>query len=169
MSTARLHLWEISEAEEALAERLAEAEGELTPELEAEFDSLAGSFEDKAERIALYARELEANAKAAREEEARLAGIRKALDRKATKLKDYLRWQMEKTGRHRVETPKARIRIQDNSRPSIRWTGSLDALPEGFRKVTVAPDTALAYEAWQDMGEAPEGFVVEQGRHLRIY
>lgn len=167
-AASRLHLWEIADGIQALGERIAEAEGELTPELEAEWDRLEGSLESKVENTALYIRELEANAEAAKAEEKRLAAIRKALEGRAEGLKGYLQYQLARAGRDKVETPKARGRIQANSRPSIRYMGDPADLPDTYRKVTVSVDRTAAYEAWKREEELPDGFVVETGSHIRI-
>lgn len=165
-AATRLKLWEITDELDAIGEALAESGGELSPELEAELDALQGALEEKVERIALFIRECEANADATEAEERRLAAIRNAFQSKAKGLKSYLLAHLERTGRSAVNTPLARVRIQANSRPSIRFAGS--EIPEEFRRVEIALDGQRAYEAWKAGTPLPEGFVVDLGRHLRI-
>lgn len=164
-----LHLWEIADGIQALGERIAEAEGELTPELEAEWDRLEGSLESKVENTALYIRDIETDAEKAKAEEQRIRAIRTALENQASRMKDYLQFQLARAGRDKVETPKARVRIQANSRPSIRYTGDPADLPDAFKRVRVDVDGTAAYEAWKREEELPEGFVVETGSHLRVF
>lgn len=164
-----LALWQITDAEQALAEKLMATGGEMTPELEQEWEALEGTFDAKAERIALYVRELQTSAAAAKEEADRLQGIHEAYATRAKRLKEYLKHHMERTGRLKVETPRARVWVQKSGgRPSIWWSGLPDTIPSGFRRVTVSLDGEAAREAL-DAGALPEGFVVGQvGTSLRI-
>lgn len=169
MEAARLHLWEISDAHEALAEKLEQAGGEITPELEAEWDTLTGSFEAKAEGCALYVRELSANAAAAKEEADRLEALYKSLAAKAQRMKAYLQHNMERVGRKDLKTPKVHVWVQANGgRPGIRWTLPAESLPVQFRRVTVEVDSQAVQDAYE-ANALPDGFVVsERGRSLRI-
>lgn len=168
MSTAALKLWEVGDELSEIAVLIMEAEGELTPELAARLDMMEGAFEDKIERIALKVRELEANARAAKEEADRLARIQRSFTNAAKRLKDYTLFEMQRVGKDRVETIRAKVRVQQNGRPSIRWTLDPDSAPEAYRRTTVTVDTQAAYEAWKEGETLPEGFTVETGSHLRI-
>lgn len=168
MSAMNMRLWEIADELEAIGGMIAEADGELTPELEAKLNAMEGAFNDKVERIALAVRNYEANAEAAKMEEDRLAGIRKSHERSAEGLKRYLLLTMRHAGNLKVETPRARVRVQKNGQPSITWTRSVDDLPEDYRRVTVAPDLALVRDTLKAGGEPPDGFTVDYGFHVRI-
>jgi hypothetical protein len=161
-------LWDISNDLEAIAAELGEAGGELTPELEARLDALEGAFEAKVERVALASRSYLASAEAAKLEEARLAAIRKAYEARSDGLKRYLLASMRRVGTLKVETPRARVRVQKNGQASITWTHDLDALPDAYRRVTVTPDLALVRDTLKAGGEPPEGFAVDYGYHVRI-
>lgn len=164
-----LTLYDIPARYRELEEQIIEADGELTPEVEAELDSLQDAFERKAEYIALLSREARAEAKAVKEEEDRLKARRTAAENRESRLKDYLQACLTRAGVDRVEGDRIKARIQDNSRPSIRWMGEEDAIPEPFKRVRVDLDGSAAYETWKDGEPLPEGFVVETGRHLRIW
>ena len=168
MSAMNAHLWEIADELETVAALIAENGGELTPELEARLDAIAGAFGDKVERVALAIRSYEANAEAAKLEEERLGAIRKSHERSAAGLKRYLLGCMRNAGVPKVETPRARVRVQKNSMPSIAWTQDMDALPDGYRRVTVAPDLQRVRDDLKAGAVPPEGFVVEYGQHVRI-
>ena len=58
---------------------IAENEGDVDAALEKALDEIAGAFDEKAERVALYIRERHALAKAIKEEEDRLAARKDAL------------------------------------------------------------------------------------------
>lgn len=166
----RLALWEISDALTEIGEKIADGGGELTPELEAQLDAMEGAFEEKAERIALFVKECEANAVAAHMEATRLSAIARHFETKASGLKDYLLAAMNRSGRTSVKTHRARIWTQKNGRPSIRYAGNIDALPpEYIRTKTMREvDTQYAYVEHQAGAKLPDGFIVDHGTHLRI-
>ena len=163
---ATLKLYELADAYERIAEALIENGGELTPELSAELDAIEGAFEAKVERVALYVRNLLATAEAADAEAARLAALARTRRQGAEGLKGYLMAQLDRVEKPKVETPLVVVRIQKNSRPSIQWPDT-QAIPEAYQRVTVSLDGQKVYQDWK-AGTLPSGFVVEQGRHLRI-
>jgi len=169
MEASKLRLWEIASELDVIGELIADAGGELSPDMEARLDAMEGALEEKVERIALFVRECEANEKAAAFEVERLQAIGKSFERKAAGLKGYLHRHLQRIGKTKVETARARVRVQQNSRPSIRWM-STDQPPAPYLKTqtVTTTDTALAYEEWKAGNELPAGFVVEQGSHLRI-
>jgi len=148
---------------------IAEAGGELTPELEERLDALEGAFDAKVERIALLVQREAGIANMAKDEADRLSAIRKSHQSTADGLKGYLLNQMLRSDRLKVETPKARVRVQRNGMPSIQWTKDPEELPEAYKRVTVAPDLALVREELKAGAGVPEGFTVEYGHHLRIF
>lgn len=169
MEASRITLWEISDELREIAETLVENGGELTPELGERLDAMEGAFEEKAERIALYVRECEANAIAAQVEADRLAAIAESFGRKAQGMKDYLLFSMRRTGHAKITTPRVKIWEQKNGRPSIKCILAPSLMPAAFVKHPPAVvDTELAYQEWKQGNPLPEGFVVEQGSHLRI-
>ena len=166
MTSSTLRLYELADAYERIAEALIENGGELTAELAVDLDAIEGAFEAKVERVALYVRNLLATADAADAEAARLAVLARSRRQAADGLKGYLMAQLDRVEKPKVETPLIVVRIQKNSRPSIQWPDTLP-IPEGYQRVTVSLDGQKAYSDWK-AGTLPSGFVVEQGRHLRI-
>jgi len=163
-----MKLYEIVDQIQELGTILAEHEGELTDDLEARWDEIAGSLDEKVENTALFVRDLQASAEAVKAEEKRLKRRRRALENKAARLKDYLHHQVARGGVRKIETDRVVVRIQRNSRPSIRWMGEEDAIPEAFRRVKINADTQAVYQQIKSGGELPDGFAVEWGDHLRI-
>jgi len=161
-----LKLYELADAYEQIAEALIENGGELTPELAAGLDAIEGAFEAKVERVALYVRNLLVTADAADAEAVRLGALARSRRQGAEGLKGYLMAQLDRVEKPKVETPLVVVRIQQNSRPAIQWPDTLP-IPEGYQRVTVSLDGQKAYSDWK-AGTLPSGFVVEQGRHLRI-
>jgi len=166
---ASMRLWELGDELERIGFEIFENEGELTPELEARLDALEGAWEDKVERVALYVRSQVVLGLAADIEVCRLDRIKRSHERAADSLKSYLLREMERMGKSKVETARARVRVQANGgKAVIRWTGEPDAIPDGFRRVEIYPDGAAVQHAHRE-GTLPDGFVVEaRGKHIRI-
>lgn len=72
-------------------------------------DELQEQFEDKAENIALYVKNITAEAEAVRSEEKKLAERRRTMERKTERLKAYLSEAMTATGTNKISTPKTVI------------------------------------------------------------
>jgi hypothetical protein len=168
-ATKGLTLYDLPDAIRAVEERIIEAEGEITPEIEEQLDHLEGAFERKVEYLALLSREAKAEAAAVKQEEDRLKARRTAAENRERRLKDYLHASMRRLGVDRIEGDRAKVRVQDNTRPSITWVGEDDAIPEGFKRVTVSVDSTAAYDQWKAESELPEGFRVEVGSHVRVW
>lgn len=170
MTVATLKLWEVGDELTEIAGLIMEAGGELSEELEERLAAMEGAFEEKVERIALKIREMEANAEAAKAEAARLARIQKTFANTAKRMTEWLHYEMGRANVKRVGTHRVKVWVQNNGRPSIRWTRAVEDAPAAYRKTvtTVSVDTQAAYEAWKEDEELPEGFTVERGTHLRI-
>ena len=164
----KLTLYDLPDAIREIEDEIIEAEGELTPEIEARLDALGEEFERKAEYIALLSREAKAEAKAVKQEEDRLKARRTAAENRERRLKDYLHACMTRMGIPKIDGDRAKVAIQKNGRPSITWMGEEDAIPDAFRRVTVSVDGTAVYNEWRAGSELPEGFEVEVGTHVRV-
>jgi hypothetical protein len=138
-------------------------------------ERVEGNLKEKVRRVALVVMNLTASAKAAAAEAERIAAMARSYDRQAESLKRYLMFQMQRAGATRVETPTVKLRIQKNTRPSIRCTSA--EIPEEFRRVRVEFDGQAAYKALKAANRLPQepgrvqvdGLVVELGQHIRIW
>lgn len=82
------------------------------------FDTLDGieqEFEVKAESIAVYIKELNAESEALKQEEDRLKARRKANDSRINSLETYLKNCMNQIGRTKINAIKASISIRNNA------------------------------------------------------
>ncbi len=172
-------LYQISDAREILETWLSETEGELTPELEAMLDELNGKADEKIERVALFIRETLANAEAIKTEEVRLNARRKAREKAAESLKEYLHREMDRLGKTKVQGLLATVAIQKNP-PSV--TCALDdamlrmakesgsVLGEFVREVPASYriDRDAAMVAYKMGGQLPPEIVITAGSHVRI-
>ena len=164
-----LRLYEIPDRLREIEAQIIEAEGEITPEIEAELDGLEEAFNRKAEYIALLSREAKAEAAAVKQEEDRLRARRTAAEKREKRLKDYLQACMIGADVERIEGERAKIRRQRNGRPSITWHGEPEDAPEEYRRLTVTVDTQQAYDDLRDGAELPDGFEVIWGEHVRVW
>lgn len=120
-----------------------EETGEVfTPE---DIDEVQASFEEKAENVALYIKNLEANAAAIKAEEEALRARRQRDERHAERLKTYLLDCMNQVGKRTFETPKAALSMRKTKSVHI---SDESAIPPEYCKTTVktAPDKrAIGY------------------------
>lgn len=161
-------LYEIASDVGAIVDRLIESDGVLDDETEAAFDTLTGALDAKIERCALAVRALDAAATAAKVEADRLAKLATARTNAAKRLKEYMQSCMAIADTRKVETDLVRVSIVKNSRPSIRWTGEDEAIPDSLARVRREFDGQAAYAAWKAGEVLPANAYVEQGEHLRV-
>ena len=160
-------LYALGDELEEIVDAIVELEGELTPELAERLEDIGGAFDEKVERCALFIQNLTAMAKVAESEAKRLRELAEVRTKTAARLKAYVKEQMQRTDRTKIETGRVKAWIQRNGRPSINWPGPDDTIPKGFERVMVMLDGTKAYEAHK-AGTLPEGFEVDHGSHLRI-
>ena len=162
-----MRLYELPTELRLIEQQIAEADGELTPELEAALDQLQAEFADKAEWIALMVREAEAEAEAYKIEETRLRERRRAAENKATRLKTYVHEQMQRMGVDKIRGALAQVSVVNNSRPTVRWSEDVE-LPDAFARVKRELDANAVLVHVGIYGQPPEGAIVETGTHLRV-
>lgn len=86
--------------------------------LAAWFDTLTAleeEFDIKAENIAVYIKNMSAEVKAMKDEEASLRRRRQAFEKSVERMKGYLIGAMNAIGRQKIEMPKARLSIRRNA------------------------------------------------------
>lgn len=126
MSMPAIKLWEAVDAIEIVRDWLAEHdeemranEGVVPPELAELLDQVSTTFEVKAERVALFIREMVATGKAIKEEEERLRARRKSIESTVDGMKRYLEVNMLAAEKMRIEGKLVTLRIQKNP-PSLQ-------------------------------------------------
>lgn len=178
-----LKLWEYVDDYQAVLswmeeqeDQIRDAGGVLPVELETLLDQIETDLTEKVKRTALVARNLEANARAAKLEAERLSQLCKSYARQAKALKAYLKLQLQRAGIPKLETDTVRVRIQASS-PGVHVRPGAD-IPEAYRRVKVEFDARAALEALRRQRLIPngigtfevvDGLVVKRGTHLRIY
>ena len=160
-------LWELGSGLDLISEEIAANGGELTEELEARLDALEGDFSAKVERVALYIRQLQVTAEAAKAEKDRLAALEKRYTTEAEGLKAYLLRHLEHHGQAKVETARVRVRVQA-SPESVRWIGGTFDIPMNYLVTKFSFDAKQAKQDKQDGVGLPEGIEFSKSTHLRI-
>lgn len=181
MAKATLHELVIGERG-ALSELLEETEGEFTVQIEQLLTELNLKIDDKLESVGLYILGQIAQAKAIKEEEARLAARRKAVERGVEGLKGYAERMMREAGKTTVKGTRCTVALQKNppavrgelTEETLRALAAIEASAEAeIRLVRRIPESfTLDRRACLELAKAgdqlPEGLTIEQGDSLRI-
>jgi hypothetical protein len=121
MTASTLKLYEATDAIEIVRdwilehdEELRANEGALPDELAELLAKVEGDFNQKAERVALFIREMLATGKAIKIEEERLYARRKSMENAADRLKRYLEMNMLVAEKMRIDGKLVTLRIQKN-------------------------------------------------------
>jgi hypothetical protein len=137
-----------------------------TDTLKDTLESIQEAIEDKAENIGKLIRCLEADCKAIKEEEQRLADRRKSIENKIIGTKEYLFNQMEVSGIDKVKRPTLTVSIQNNP-PSVEIADE-SLIPSDYMLPQPSKiDKKAILTALKD-GLIIEGCSMKQGRGLRI-
>jgi len=158
-----MKLYELAQNYAQLMEMAEEMESDaLVDTLEA----LQDAIEDKAENIAKLIKNLEADAKAIKEEEQRLADRRRSIENKVNRLKEYLQQQLEIAGLQRVKRPTITVAIQNNP-PSVEITDEKLIPSEYMIPQTPKIDKKAILERLKN-GETVPGCTLKQTKGVRI-
>lgn len=156
-----MRLYEINAALEDLLNQVDPETGELTCDLDA-LEALSIEREEKLEGLALYCKNLTAEAEAIRNEEKALSERRKALENKANRAKDFLNLNLSgekfQTARVAVSYRKSKaVEITDDTR---FWAYGISH-PEVVRRKEPEPDKVAIAAALKNGQEIPGAELVE--------
>jgi transcriptional regulator of heat shock response len=124
------------------------------------------ALEDKVENMAKFIRCLEADAKAIKEEEQRLADRRKALENRVSSVNEYLQNQMEVAGLDKVKRPTVTVSIQNNP-PSVEIADE-SLIPSDYMIPQPSKIDKKSILSALKEGLVIEGCSMKQGRSVRI-
>jgi len=164
-----LHLYELAEEAVAFDELLSMDDGEWTAEAEMLATELAAKLTAKADAFGGYLRGLETQAEAIKEEEARLAARRRAVQNKAERLKRYGLAALQLAGRPRLDGDLFTLAVQNNP-PSVAITVGVDALPAQYVRTIPEqrePDKTAIRDALK-RGETIDGAALITTQSLRV-
>lgn len=132
-------------------------------------ESISGDLEAKSVNVASFVRNLEASAEQIKEAEAAMAARRKAIEKRAANVRQYLLDNMLAAGITKIECPYFKLAVRDNppsvviNEPSLIPDAYLTDPPPPPR----APDKALIKKAIQDGFDVP-GAHLARGKRLEI-
>lgn len=163
---ATLKLYEISNDYLRALEGLAELE-DLPPEAIADtLEGIEGAWEEKALNVARYVRNLEAEASAIEEAKRRMEARARAASHQASRLKDYLRTELERTG---LKPKAADLALRVQSNPPFVVVDDEAQIPGAFKE-TETITRLLKAEIGRALkaGEAVAGAHLERSTRLVI-
>ncbi len=112
-------------------EALSDPDLELPEEAIADtLEGLEGQLDEKAINVAAFMRHLEATAAAIKDAEERMARRRRAIEKRAADLKEYLKMNMEAAGITKIESPWFELAIRRNP-PAVAITDP-NRIPDEF-------------------------------------
>ena len=145
---------------------------ETPEEMETALDAYMGIMDDfagKAENYVKLMRNTDAEAKALRDEEKRLAGRRKACENLSARLKENLRQNMDFAGIKSMTAGVFKLAIQKNGGRAPVVIEDEAKIPEEFWDITRTLNKSRLYEAMAVDGEIIDGaYIGEPGESLRI-
>lgn len=129
-------------------------------------ESLNAQFEEKAESVACYIKNLAAFADDLKAEEGTLSARRKSAERRIDSMKKYLTSCLESVGKDKVETVRARISFRKSVQVQIEDEA---ALPADYVTTTVtkSPDKTAIKKAIQG-GQDVTGASLVEKRNIQI-
>lgn len=139
--------------------------GEDNEELAAVLNSLGEEIEDKAENIAKILKNNEADIKAFKEEEKRLAERRKVLENSNKRLKEYLEENMKMTGKTKFKSGTFSFNIAKN--PASVEITNVDMISSDYKTYTEVLDKKAILQDLKD-GKDVQGAILKQTESLRI-
>ena len=160
-----LSLYQITSAFPALMES-EEITEEDKNKIEAE---LAMLLQEKSQNIIGYLRNNELTIEAMKAEEKRISDVRKALENRNNKFKEYVKECMENNGITKIETGLGTISIA-KSPVSVEIINE-EAIPSEFKQeiVTVKIDKMKIKENFKETGEIPDGVnIITTNTNLRV-
>lgn len=132
-------------------------------------EGLSGDLEIKATNVAAFAKNLEASAEAIKRAEEQMAARRKAIEKRADRIRAYLKENMERTGILKIEAPQFCVAIRKNP-PSVHVEAP-ELVPAEFYKVPPPPPPSLDKKAVAEAlkaGKDVPGCRLEQGTRIEI-
>ena len=161
-------LWEIDNEIRLFLDKLVSSVDEETGELididPSELEALTAAREAKWESIALYYKNLTADATAIKTEEDNLKARRESLEKKAERLKNLLSASMLAAGEPKLGTSKCAVSFKASDRLVI---DDLSKIGEEYTKVEIKPNKADIKRAIK-AGEKIEGAHIEACQNIQI-
>lgn len=128
-------------------------------------DGISAMIDDKLQATVCVIKEMEAEAKKFDDEIKRMSEIKKSYSNTASRLKEYIRFEMEKSG---IEKSKGLFSISLGKPTKVVEISSSDDLPDKFKKISISADKTAIASALK-AGEAVSGAsLVDGNKRLTI-
>lgn len=163
--TNSLTLFQLSAEHRALAERLAD-DGLDEATIADTLDSEAGEIEARAVNIVQIAQSFESLAEAIREQERRMAFRRGVLERRAARIRDYVRDAMQLAGIQKIDCPLFSVSVRENP-PSV-VVYDYEQLPMLYLREPAPVPDKVAIAAALKAGKDVPGAHLERTTSLRV-
>lgn len=133
-----MKLYEIAEKHNNALLAMADIDGLDESVINDTLEALEGEFNDKALSVASFFQNIEAEIKAMRDAEKRIAERRKIKESSVKRLKDYLLREMQRTGISKIECPQFQISLRNN--PDSVEIVDENLIPNEFKRVVYEID-----------------------------
>lgn len=157
-------LFELATEIREVADKLADMD--IDPQTVADtLESITLPFEQKAASVSAFIRNMEATAEQIKQAEAEMAKRRRAMENRASHIREYLLAQMQRTGITKIESPLFRISIRNN--PESVVIDSEAQIPADYMReipATYSPDKTLIRAALQDGYDVPGAHLARSQR-----
>lgn len=160
-----MKLYEIAASIEAALSQTDE-DGQFLPGVEKDLDALDMLLTDKAEGIAAYMAQLDAESTAYSDQIDRLKDLKSSAENRRDRLKEYLKGTMERLGTTSIATKLFKLSVCKNSMPTVKLSGEL--IPPQYQRATVTLDAKKVIEDFRECRPIPDCLSVVQGTHLRV-
>jgi hypothetical protein len=160
-----MKLYEITEQFRKLDDFIPEIDSEEQAQAYTElFDWLQGTLEEKIEGLCAVIANADAESVALKAEIDRLTKRKRASEAKVDRLKDYMKFELDRMQQKQVKTGVWSVTVQDNP-PSCKVDES--SLSDSWWKVERKPDISKVKDALK-AGEKVDGAWLERTRSVRI-
>ena len=132
-------------------------------------ESLSGDLETKAINVSMFIRNLETSAEQIKAAEEQMYARRKAIEKRAASIKEYLLANMQRTGISKIECPHFKIALRDNPE-SVVIAMDADIPAEYMRQPETPPPAAdkAAIKAALKLGVVIAGCSLERKQRIDI-
>lgn len=161
-----LTLYQLADDYLAAAEQLADLE--MPPEVVQDtLESMIGDIQVKATNVAMVIRNFEAQAEAIREAEKQMASRRKSIEYRAEQIKEYLLYNMQRTGINEISCPYFAIKRKLNPGKVVIH----GAVPEEFLRHPEPPPPEVDKKAIAEYikaGNSPDWAELKRDERIEI-
>jgi hypothetical protein len=124
-------------------------------------ESVSGDLTAKAVNVAMFIKNIDATAEAIKQAEKEMAERRKALEKKAESIRDYLKYNMQACNMTKIECPYFALTLKKN--PPAVVVDDVDAIPNNL---FVCPEPPLPFPDKKAIAQLLKEGVEVPGAHL---